>query len=246
MSATTYRKSVLVTRDLTRGLSISMAIFVVVVGAGFLLVGLVIGAAGAFDGPGASSVWENSAYATRYYPLALGTMLTPVYLAVAVAHGVTRRSFGLGAAGVVLVIAALMAAFEGVGYVVEYALYELGGLTQEFKVPHLFDTGTELWITVPEVWITVSGNVAAGWLIGSAYYKWGSLGPTLALPLLAVPALAVEALMSVGWPGALMIDVWNIERAPLGVAMPASLAIIALTLWGTQILVRGLPVRPKR
>lgn len=246
MSATTYRKSVQITRDLVRGLWKSMAIFVVVVGAGFLAVGLIIAAAGAIDGPSAESIWENSAYATRYYPLALGVMLTPVYLSVAVAHGVTRRSFGLGAAGVVLVVAGVMAVFEAVGYAVENGLYSLGGVTQEFTTPHLFDSATQFWITVPEVWITVSGNVAAGWLIGSAYYKWGSLGPTLALPLLLAPALSVEALMSVGWPGALMTDVWNIDRSPLWLAIPASLVIIVLTLWGTQTFVRSLPVRPQR
>lgn len=243
MNSLTTGKAALVARDMTRGLSMSLTIFMVIVGAGFLLVGLFIVALGGFDGPLADSVWENSAYATRYYPLAIGVMLTGFYFEVGVANGVTRRTFALGAAATVLAVAAAMALLEAAGYAIEHGMYSLGGLTQQFTTPHLFDAGTEVWIVVPEVWITVSANVAVGWLIGTAYYKWGALGPTLALPLLVVPALVVEALMAVGWAGAVMENVVD-ARAPLVLAIPGSVAVIALTLWGTHLLVRTIVVRP--
>ncbi len=244
MSSLTMHKGVLVARDHVRGLSISLTIFIAIVGAGFLLVGLFIVALDGFDGPLAESVWENSAYATRYYPLALGVMLTGVYFAVGVANGVTRRGISLGAAVTVLALSATMAVLEAAGYAIEHGMYTLGGLTQQFTTPHLFDSGTEFWIIVPEVWVTVSANVAVGWLIGTAYYKWGALGPTLALPLLVVPALVVEALMSVGWAGAAMENVADVARAPLVLAIPGSIAVIALTLWGTHMLIRTIAVRP--
>ena len=245
MSALTYRKAGLVARDQTRGLWLSLAIFVAFVGGGFLLVSALVVALDGFDGPGATSVWENSAYATRYYPLALGVMLTPVYLALGIANGVTRRTFSLGAMGTVVAIAGVMAVLEAVGYAVEDGFYRLAGLTQELTTPHLFDSGSQVWISAPEVWITVTGNVAAGWLIGTVYYRWGWLWPTLALPLTFAPALAVEALMSVGWPGGLMIDVWGIERGPLWLVMPASLLVIALTFALAHMLVRSAAVRPQ-
>lgn len=245
MSALTYRRAGLVTRDQTRGLSLSMVIFIGAVGVGFLLVALLIVAMDGFDGPEARSVWENSAYATRYYPLALGIMLTPVYLALGVANGVTRRAFSLGAMGTVVVIAAIMAVFEAVGYALENGLYQLAGLTQELTTPHLFDSGTQVWISVPEVGITVAGNVAAGLLIGTTYYRWGRLWPTIALPLTFAPALAVEALMSVGWPGGLMIDLWGIERRPLWLVIPTSLLVIALTFAATHVLVHTTAVHPQ-
>lgn len=244
MKSLTTDKGVLVARDMTRGLSMSLTIFMTIVGAGFLLVGLFIVALGGFDGPLADSVWENSAYATRYYPLAIGVMLTGVYFAVGVSNGVTRRGFALGASVTVLAIAAAMAVLEAAGYLIEHGMYTLGGLTQQFTTPHLFDSGTEFWIIVPEVWITVSANVAVGWLIGTAYYKWGALGPTLALPLLVVPALVVEGLMSVGWAGAVMENAVDVARPPLVLAIPGSIAVIALTLWGTHMLIRTIAVRP--
>ncbi|PSL03553.1 hypothetical protein CLV30_10732 [Haloactinopolyspora alba] len=246
MSSITYRKAGLVSRDVLWALRISAGWFAAIVVVVFLGIGVGIELAGGLDGSTPNSVWETSAYATRYWPMAMGIMLTPFYLPVCVASGVTRRSFGIGAALVVAGLAAVMAVLEGVGYIVEHGLYALADSTPQFESPHLFDSGLHIWVSMPEVWITVCGNVAAGWLIGSVYYRWGWLWPTLALPLLVVPTLAVEAAMSVGWPGDVMIGVLGVDRAPLGVAIPASLVIIALTLWGTHRLVRTTAVRPRR
>lgn len=246
MSATTYRRAVLVTGDISRGLWIALVGFMAIIAVIFLAIGVAGALAGNLDGGAGDSMWENSAYATRYFPLALGVMLTTAYLPIAVANGVTRRSFGLGGAAVVLGIAAVMAVLEAAGYLVENGLYRLAGATPEFTTPHLFGSGTEFWVVVPEVWITVSANVAVGWLIGSAYYRWGWFGPTLALPLMLVPTLAVEALMSIGWAGALMIDTLSIDRRPLWLAVPVSLAIVAATLWGTAWFVRGMAIRSQR
>lgn len=244
-AALTYRRARASFLDLSFGFRKGFAIFIAIVVVVFLIIGMLVQL---FSGGGeeaSESIWENSAYATRYFPLSMGIMITAAYLPVAVASGVTRRSFGWAGSAVVLTMAGVMALVEAGGYLVEYGLYRLVDETPEFTTPHLFDQGYQFWIIVPEVWIVVAANVAAGWLIGSAYYKWGGLGPTLALPLLLLPLLAVEAAMSVGWAGA-AIDALGFERLPDGAGVPVAVAILALTFAGIQRFVRTIDLRPQR
>lgn len=244
MSATTltYRRARLAFVDLSVGFSQAVAWFVAVVVIVFLAIGVIVELA---TGGITESLWENSQYATRYFPLSMGIMITAAYLPVAVASGLTRRTFGWAGTGVVLALSGAMALLEAGGYLVEHGLYRLLGETQEFTTPHLFDHGYQFWIVFPEVWIVVAANVAGGWLIGSAYYKWGWLGPTLALPLLLLPILAVEAIMSVGWAGAAMENL-GVERLPDGLAVLAALAVLAVTLAGIQRSIRTIDLRPQK
>ncbi|RIQ11078.1 hypothetical protein [Jiangella rhizosphaerae] len=242
MSALTYRRSRASFLDLSAGFSQAVGWFIVTVAVIFLVIGVIIDLA---TGGTSESIWENSAYATRYFPLSMGIMITAAYLPVAVASGVTRRSFGWAGAGVVIALSGLMALFEAGGYLIEYGLYRAVGETPEFTTPHLFDQGYQFWLIVPEVWIVVAANVAAGWLIGSAYYKWGWFGPTLALPLLLLPLLAVEAIMAVGWAGA-ALDAMNVEHLPTAAAVPAALAVLTLTLAGIHSFVRTIDLRPQK
>lgn len=241
-AALTYRRARASFLDLSAGFSMAVVWFVVTVVVIFLVIGVIVDLA---TGGTSESIWENSQYATRYFPLSMGIMITAAYLPVAIASGVTRRSFGWAGAGVVIALSGLMAVLEAGGYLIEYGLYRLIGEVPEFTTPHLFDQGYQFWIIVPEVWIIVAANVGVGWLIGSAYYKWGWLGPTLALPLLLLPLLAVEAIMGVGWAGS-ALDAMDIERLPTAVAVPAALAVLALTLAGMQRFVRTIDLRPQK
>lgn len=241
-AALTYRRARASFLDLSVGFSLSIAWFVATVAVIFLVIGVIVSFA---TGGTSESIWENSQYATRYFPLSMGIIVTAAYLPVAIASGVTRRSFGWAGAGIVIALSGLMALLEAVGYLIEYGLYRLVDQVPEFTTPHLFDQGYQFWIIVPEVWIIVAANVAAGWLIGSAYYKWGWLGPTLALPLLLLPLLAVEALMAVGWAGS-ALEALDIEPLPTAAGVPAALAVVALTLAGMQRFVRTIDLRPQK
>ncbi|TDD95800.1 hypothetical protein [Jiangella asiatica] len=243
MSATTYQRTGVAVRDLTLGFRLSLIWFVVIIAIAFAVIGAIV--VSVRDPSTTESVWENSAYATRYFPLSQGIMLTAVYLPVAVASGLTRRTFGYAATIGVIGISGIMAVFEAAGYLVEYWAFDLTGDVPTYATPHLFEHGYQFWISVPEVWIVVAGNVAAGWLIGSAYYRWGWLGPTLALPLLIIPALVVEALMSVGWAGAAM-DAMGFERPPTWLAVTSCLAVLAITLSGVHRFVRTIDIRPQK
>ena len=246
MTSITYRQAGRVTRDLSWGLWRVLIMFVGIVVAIFAVVGVVVYVTGDFDGSTWDSVWENSAYATRYFPLAMGIMLTAAYLPVCVASGMTRRAFGLGASAIVVGMALVMAALEAAGYLIEDLLFTIGGGTQHFTSPHLFDAGTDVLVIIAEVAIVVSAHVAVGWAIGTAYYTSGWFWPTLLLPFMLVPIALVEGLMSVGWAGSLTIDTWGWDRLPLGTAIPLSLAVTALTLWGNQLAVRSIDIKPQR
>lgn len=244
MSATlTYRRARSSFLDLSTGLAKSFVLFIAIVAVIFGAVAVLVQVTNGIDG--GESIWENSQYATRYFPLSMGIMITAAYLPVAIASGVTRRSFGWAGSAIVIAMALVMALLEAAGYLVEYGLYRAGGTTQTFTTPHLFDHGYQFWLVVAEVWIVVAANVAGGWLIGSAYYKWGWFWPTIALPLLLLPLLAVEAIMSVGWAGAAM-DAMGAGRLPDGVAVLAALAVLALTLAGIQRFVRTIDLRPQK
>ncbi|PZF85177.1 hypothetical protein [Jiangella anatolica] len=245
MSALTFRRARASFLDLSYGYARSVGWFLLIVVAIFLAIGVIIALTAGLGGDEGESIWENSAYATRYFPLSMGVMITAAYLPVAVASGVTRRSFGWAGSAVVIAMAGVMALIEALGYLVEYGAYRLSDATPQFTQPHLFEHGYEFWIVIPEVWIVVAGNVAGGWLIGSAYYKWGWFGPTIALPLLVLPILAVEAVMSVGWGGAAM-EAMGFERLPNAAAIAVSLALVVLTLAGIQRFVRSIDLRPQK
>lgn len=244
MSSLTYRRARASFQDLSIGLSQAVLWFVVIVAVIFLVIAVIIQLAGG-GGDASESIWENSQYATRYFPLSMGIVITAAYLPVAIASGVTRRSFGWAGSATVITLAGVMALLEGGGYLVEYGLYRLVDETPTYTTPHLFDHGYQVWIIVPEVWIVVAANVAAGWLIGSAYYKWGWFWPTLCLPFLLLPVLVVEATMAVGWAGA-TLDALDIEPLPHTVGVPVALAVLALTLAGMQRLVRTIDLRPQK
>ncbi|HEY9409077.1 MAG TPA: hypothetical protein VIP77_05795 [Jiangellaceae bacterium] len=246
MTSITYRQAGRVTRDLGWGLWQVLIMFAGIVVLIFGGIGVVMAVTGSFDGSSWDSVWENSAYATRYFPLAMGIMLTAAYLPVCIASGMTRRAFGLGASAIVVGMALVMAVLEAAGYLVEDLLFTIGGGTQQFTSPHLFDAGTDVLVIIAEVSVLVAAHVAVGWSIGTAYYTSGWFWPTIMLPFMLVPIALVEGLMSVGWAGSLTIDTWGWDRVPLDTAIPLSLAVIALTLWANQLAVRSIDIRPQR
>ncbi|WP_026875786.1 hypothetical protein [Jiangella gansuensis] len=242
-STTVLQRTRVVARDIGHGFRWTVFWFVLIILVAFAVIGVLVVA---YRDPGSvDSVWENSQYATRYFPLSLGIMLTGIYLPVAVASGLTRRTFGYAAMIVVVGISGVMALMEAVGYLVEYWAFQLAGDAPTYTTPHLFDHGYQFWVVIPEVWIVVAGNVACGWLIGSAYYRFGWFGPTLALPLLLIPLLAVEALMAVGWAGA-ALDAMGLGRPPTWLAITSSLVVLAVTLAGIQRFVRTTDIRPQK
>ncbi len=245
MTSLTVRKGALMARDMGVGLSITFGGFIVGIALIFAVVGAITAMLGGLEGPEWASVWENAGWATRYFPMSIGFMITGIYLPVALANGVTRRSFAVGASIVVSVVALVIAAALVVGYVVEFAIYQDAGAVQMLSMPHLYTSATDAPVVLAEATIVVAAHMSAGWLIGTVYYRLRWLWGTVLLPLAAAPAFAVDGLLSVGWVGDVLSVGFEVERLPLPVAVPAAVGVVVLTLVLTYALVYSTGLRPR-
>lgn len=243
MTSPTVRRARLVYIDGVRGLRLAFAGFGIVMVLIFSAVGLIVLLTNGFEGSIWDSVWEQAMYGSRYFPLSMGVVLVASFLPVATAHGISRTSYALGASALVVTMGAVVALLMTLGHGAEYLLYEGGGATAQFTSPHLFSSGSDLGWVFTESLIIVTANVAGGYFIGSAYYRWRWLRATLALPLLILPIAAVEMLMSAGWPGNVMISTFGIDRGPLLAVIPASVAVIIGTFLLTLVILRRTDVR---
>jgi len=194
--------------------------------------------------PGNGAAEIAGAGAVRYFPMAIGIMLTPTMLPMYVAQGVTRRQFARVGVLVTLAFAALMALLMCVGYAIEALLYRLGGQTYELGLPHLFDSWNDFALIFTEYVILTAASVASGWLIGTMYYRMRWFWATLLIPVCLVPAAAAELLLQTSWVGSGLEDAgWT--RPPLGMALPLSLLAVAVAMAATYVLTRNVTIKLK-
>jgi hypothetical protein len=244
MSSLTVRRARLVFIDGLRGLKLAYGLFILIMALIFATIGLVIHATDGFGASPWTSVFEQAQYGTRYFPLSMGAIVAIAFLPVAVAHGVTRRSYVLGSAALVVTLSVVVGAFLAAGHGVEYLLFDAAGAVQDFSSPHLFSSGRQVgWVFVESL-VVVTANISAGFFVGAAYYKWHWLWATLALPLLLAPLAAVEAVLAAGWPGNVMETAFDVDRGPLGVVLPVSVVLIAAMHVGAFAIFRTTDVRP--
>src|SRR5690625_4982024 len=237
MIAATLRRARTVYRDGLDGLWFGLTVFVGIIVVIFVGIGLIISATGGFDGAEWTSVWEQVMYAARYFPLSMGAILMMAFLPIAVSFGVTRTSYLIGFAGLVVTLNATVAVVVAAGHLVEHALFQAGGAAQELTSPHLFTAGDQVGWVAAETLIIGMANTTAGALIGVAYFKWHWLWTTLALPIILVPLAVAEGLMAVGWAGN-VVHAIGFDRGPLGLVIPATLAVTAAMVVGTLIISR--------
>lgn len=243
MTALMLRRARLVYVDGLRGMRLAFGLFAVIMAVIFGGIGLIVSATGGFEGPTWTSVWEQAMYGSRYFPLSMGVVLLAAFLPVATAHGISRASYLVGTAALMVTFGVAVAVFLVAGHWIEYQVFTAGGAVTEYSSPHLFSSGREVgWVFVESV-IVVTTNIVGGFFIGAAYFRWRWLRATLALPFLLVPIAAVEALMASGWAGNVMVDVLGFDRGPLGVVIPVGVAIVGAMLVATLAVLRTTDVR---
>jgi hypothetical protein len=177
--------------------------------------------------------------------MSIGFMITGIYLPVALANGVTRRSFAVGASIVVSAVGLVVATALVSGYLVEFAIYREFGAAQAFTTPHLYSSATDVPVILAEGLIVVTAHMAAGWVIGTVYYRLRWFWGTVLLPLTAAPAFAVDALLSVGWVGDVLAENYGVGRPPLPAALSGAVGVVVLTLGLTYVLIRSTGLRPR-
>jgi hypothetical protein len=209
---------------------------------GFTTVGVVIHlVTGTLD----ESVWDYAAQSPKYFNASIGVMLTPAFLTLLVAHGVTRRTFAIAGTLLLTLNAAGNALLWVVVYLLERGLFDWRGWPQEMNNPHLFTSTSQSQLVFTEFFLLVLAHEVAGWLIATAFVRYRFWGGLALLPLNLLPAVATELLLLSGWVAQALGDL-GLERPPLGVAVPAVLAICALGIYLNYLVLRGIGLRPPR
>lgn len=191
-------------------------------------------------GRATGSVWEHAGGPVRWVFI-FGLVITPMMLPPYLAHGVTRRTFTWAAALASGLLVLLTSAFLALGFLVERAVYAALDAPQTLDGRHLFTDPVQVHLVLAEYALLASGYLVAGWLVGSAYYRFGGWRGSLALPLTAAPALVVEVLLGAGWFGPR-----DAVAAGTAVAILLAVAVVGLALVALRLLTRTVPVRPVR
>lgn len=229
-------------RTITTGLGPTLGGFLAIV----VVIFIVVGAATATLGDVEASVWQTAGTgAFKYFPLAIAIMLTPVFLPIYVAQGVTRRQFAVGGALFIIAWAAILALATVAGYGVEAAVYRANGWPHEFDTPHLFESWTQVHLVVAEYVPLIAAHMVAGWVIGTSYYVLGWFRATLLLPVSAAPALAVEALLATSWIGAAIEEFTTYRPPRTAVAVAGALLVIGAAWAVNYGLTRSISIKLK-
>jgi len=213
--------------------------FTLVVAAIYVLVGLY--------GNLSTSVWEQATQAPRWFAGGLGVYLTAVYLPLYITHGQTRRQFATQMPAFVVVLAALLAALITIGFAVERVVYDLGGWLQALERAHLFDGVDQYPVVLLEFWLVFMVWIAAGALVGAAFYRRPGLGLLLVPVVLAIVAaaeLAVGTAFFGPFPEPLLTAAGvGLEARPIPVAVITCFTLAVVTAGLTWLVIRDLPIR---
>ncbi|BCB84628.1 hypothetical protein [Phytohabitans suffuscus] len=189
------------------------------------------------------SIWATSGgSAPKYFLLAVGVMLSMVFLPVYVGNGVTRRDFTLGISLYVVVVAVVYAVVMTAGFVAEHAIYSaadlMGGLDDPYPVR---DVGDGLSTLAAEVCVGIV-YLCCGWLMGTCFYRFGSwLGIGL-IPLTVLPAVVTEVGFDALWLGYGINNGLGIERPSLAVGVTMAAVSIAVAWTVNFALIRAVAI----
>lgn len=174
-----------------------------------------------------ASAWSlTTDVAPGWFMFVMGIIAAVMHLPIAIAHGVTRREFTVGAGVFALATAVLFQAMKTLGTLLEAMAYGSRGLMEQ--------------LTVPYPWPSVSGALSdmakglafmvSGWLVGLVFYRLRIWWALLVSPLATIP-------VSVGM---------GMAYTPEDLHWTLIAAMIAAAAVAGYLAARGLAVRPKR
>lgn len=190
------------------------------------------------------SIWATSGgSAPKYFLLAVGVMLTTVFLPTYLGNGVTRRDFTLGASLYIVVVAAVYAVIMALGFLAEHAIYSaadlMGGLDEPYPVQALSD-GLDRFVAELLVGIAY---LCSGWLMGTCFYRFGSWWGIGLIPVTVLPAAVTEIGFDSLWLGYGINHGLGLDRPPLGVGALMAVASIAAAWLANFALTRAVAVK---
>lgn len=191
------------------------------------------------------SMWDYGTQSPKYFSMAMGITLTPAYLTLLIAQGVTRRMFSVAASIYLTAAGIATAGLWVLVYQVEHLILSSQGWTQALQNPHLFGDTSQRGLIFTEFFLLILSHEAAGWLLGITFYRFGFWRGVLLLPFALIPAAAAEFLLIAQW----LADALNsigYQRPPLAVAVPSILVVSALGLSVGYLLLRPMALKPAK
>ncbi|MFG1818134.1 hypothetical protein ACGFIF_30525 [Kribbella sp. NPDC049174] len=188
------------------------------------------------------STWDWGTQSPKYFSMALGITITPAYVGLMIAQGVTRRMFSVAASIYLTGAAIATASLWVLMYQGERLLYSVQGWSQTMENPHLFHDTTQAGLIFTEFFLLILSHEAAGWLLGITFYRFGFWRGVLMLPLSLIPAAVTEFLLIAQW----LADVLNgigYQRPPLAVAVPSILVVSVLGMYVGYLLLRPMALK---
>lgn len=191
------------------------------------------------------SMWDYGTQSPKYFSTAVGIMLTPAFLKLMVAQGVTRRMFSVASSIFLVGAAALTALLWVLAYQMERVIYDWQGWAQAMENRHLFTSTSQVGMIFTEFFLLIVAHEAAGWLLGITFYRLGFWRGVLLLPLSVLPAAATEFLLVAQWLAGPLSRL-GYDRPPLAVAVPAVVVVTALGLYAGYLLLRPMALKPAK
>ncbi len=189
------------------------------------------------------SIWATSGgSAPKYFLLAIGVMLTTVFLPVYVGNGVTRRDFALGVSVYILAVAAIYAVIMTLGFLLEHAIYSSADLMGNLNDPYPVQTFADgLGTLVAELLVGIV-YLCCGWVMGTCFYRFGAWWGIALIPVTVLPAAVTEVGFDSLWLGYGINNGLGIERPPLAVGVLMAAASIVAVWCVNFVLTRAVAI----
>ena len=185
------------------------------------------------------SVWEFPGVVWIRYPLfGVGAAFGATTLSMYVANGITRRDYLGGIAKYSAFVCVLVAIVGVIGYGLERGVYVVGGWDADLdslSPARLFATYVLLYVAY----------LVNGTLIGASFARWKQRTAAWMITPLLFPLAAAEVLLGTWW-GGLSNDAANDPWLPFGAAVPLTVLAIAAGAWLAFLLLRDVPIKPKK
>jgi hypothetical protein len=193
------------------------------------------------------SIWDDAVNtAPQWWAAIIAGYAAFQFLPATISHGGTRREFGIQATMFSIIFAAGLAVMVAIGFLLEAALYGVMDWPRGVTEGHIFTSGTQVHLILIEYAFKYLVWVAAGALVGAAFYRSDDFGWSI-VGFVWIPVSLSEMALGLrsGTPITLLNRVWEPPTVPAVLALAISLAMAAVIAAVGWYVIRDVPMRSK-
>jgi hypothetical protein len=190
-----------------------------------------------------SSLWESAGASwQRYVIFAAGVSTLPSFLAMFVGNGVTRSQLSASSTVSMVVVATAGTMFVIAGFVAEGLIVGSVGWTQAMDDGYPAASAGEYVVLALRYAVIFSTWFSAGWLIGTGFYRYGTLGGIALIIPFAVPVLLCELLVGQA-AASINVDVLHDHvQTPAAIGLLVGVGLVAMNATIARAFTRGASV----